>query len=103
MYEEKTPDDFDIWNEKKKELNVQKRDLLFREGEIWWCYWGMNVGEEVYGKGKDFKRPAIILRKLSKRSCVVLPITAKTRNGSWYFPIEQQSNPRWIMMHQIKF
>ena len=39
--------DFDAWNFKKKELDKNKRDLLFKEGEIWWCSLGLNIGEEA--------------------------------------------------------
>jgi len=39
--------DFDKWNMKKKKLDKNKRDLLFKEGEIWWCSLGVNIGEEV--------------------------------------------------------
>ena len=103
MHTETNLDDFDIWNEKKKELNTLEKDVYFKEGEIWWCFWGMNVGEEVYGKGKDFQRPAVILKKLSKTSAIALPVTAVPRKGSWYHFINPQGNPRWVMMHQIKF
>lgn len=95
--------DFDLWNEEKKILNKNKRDLLFKEGEIWWCSVGLNVGEEVYGKGKYFRRPVIILKKLSHNSCVVIPTTTQPRLGTWYHHLNVIGKDRWAMMHQIKF
>jgi mRNA interferase MazF len=95
--------DFDNWNSQKKELDIVGRDVLFKEGEIWWCSWGINVGEEVYGKGKLFRRPAIILKKLSRNSCVVVPTTTRPCHGSWYHHLNIHEKDRWAMMNQVKF
>lgn len=95
---------FDLWNEKKKYLDSSERNLLFKEGEIWWCSMGINIGEEVYGKGKEFRRPAVILKKLSRNTCIILPTTSQKRVGSWYHHINTQNIGKWIiMMHQIRF
>lgn len=94
--------DFDQWNEKKKRLDAVKRSLLFKEGEIWWCSVGVNVGEEVYGNGEYFRRPVIILRKLSRNSCIVMPTTTKERDGSWYHHLNIGNKDRWVMMNQIR-
>ena len=95
--------DFDTWNEKKKALDVQSRNLLFKEGEIWWCAVGRNIGEEVYGKGGEFRRPVVILKKLSNNSCIAVPTTTKPRTGSWYHRIHVHSKDRWVMMNQLRF
>lgn len=95
--------DFDAWNEKKKMLDTNKRNLLFKEGEVWWCSLGLNVGEEVYGKGQDFRRPVVILRKLSSNSCIVIPTSTKKREGSWYHYLHVQDKDRWVLMNQVRF
>lgn len=95
--------DFDTWNEKKKWLDKNKRDLLFKEDEIWWCSLGVNVGEEVYGKGKDFRRPVVILKKLSHNSCIVMPTSTQKREGSWYHHLRVQNKDRFVLMHQTRF
>ena len=93
---------FDKWNEKKKYLDTARRKLLFKEGEIWWCSIGVNVGEEVYGKGEHFRRPVVVLRKLSQNSCIVMPTTTKEHDGSWYHRLNIKNKNRWIMMNQIR-
>lgn len=93
---------FDKWNEKKKRLDATKRELLFKEGEIWWCSIGVNVGEEVYGKGEHFRRPVVILRKLSHNSCIVMPTTTRERNGSWYHHLNIGNKDRWVTMNQLR-
>lgn len=95
--------DFDAWNIRKKNLDTSKRSPFFKEGEIWWCSVGVNVGEEVYGKGNDFRRPVDILKKLAQNSCVVAPTSTKEKSGSWFHYLNIRDKDRWVMMHQIRF
>ena len=57
---------------------------FFKEGEIWWCYVGENVGAEVNGKGEQFTRPVLIFKKYDKFSFFAIPLTTKKKVGSWY-------------------
>ena len=95
--------DFDSWNIKKKKLDKNSRKLLFKEGDIWWCSVGVNIGEEVYGKGKDFRRPVVVLKKLTNNSCVVMPTSTKKREGSWYHYLNVKNIDRFVLMNQIRF
>ena len=94
---------FDKWNQQKQMLDMNKRKIFFKEGEIWWCSIGMNIGNETYGKGDSFMRPVVILKKLTQDSCVVLPITTQSQIGTWYFNIDSYKLKRLVMMHQIRF
>jgi hypothetical protein len=49
-------------------LKDKQPNRLFKEGDIWWCSIGMNVGVEIFGKGKYFARPVIIFKKFSANS-----------------------------------
>ncbi len=110
MYTTSTMDESDVqkaeiyndWNQKKQILDSRNRNLLFKEGEIWWCSLGINIGEEVYGKGSEFRRPVVILKKLTNNSCIVFPITSKPRSGTWYHKICVHKQSRWIMLNQIR-
>ncbi|MDD5721345.1 MAG: hypothetical protein PHT16_02780 [Candidatus Pacebacteria bacterium] len=75
--------DFDKWNEIKKELDVKEQKFFFKEGEIWWMSVGLNVAKESCGKGIIFRRPVLILRKLSSDSFIGLPLTSKKKIGSF--------------------
>lgn len=96
--------DFDAWNEEKKVLNASTPGLIFKEGEVWWCSVGANVGSEVFGKGTKFTRPVIVLRKLSQEACVVLPVTSQPppRLGSWYHQMNFNGRDQFVMMHQVR-
>lgn len=94
---------FDSWNKQKKILDTKSRKLLFKEGEIWWCSLGVNIGQESCGKGSLFRRPIIILKKLSQSTCIAIPTTTKNKKGSWYHEIHVNGFFRYAMMRQIRF
>ena len=94
--------DFDKWNIKKKELSEKEKKFFFREGDIWWVSLGQNLGTESYGKGDTFRRPVLIIKKLSSDSCIVLPLTSKSRQGTWFVDITFQGYTKTVLLYQIK-
>ncbi len=68
--------DFDQWNEKKKKLDVRADAPFFHERQIWWCSLGLNVGFEQDGSGDEHKRPILVLKGLSRQTCLVIPLTS---------------------------
>ena len=79
---------FDEWNEVKKSLD--ERDYVppfFKEREVWWCSFGINIGSEVCGKNDYFRRPVLIVRKLSQNSFIGLPMSTKHKEGTWYVSV----------------
>ena len=70
---------------------------LFKEGQIWWCSIGENVGGEISGKGEYFRRPVLIIRKLDRFSFIGLPITSQIKTGSWYFNLKV--NKPWQVLN----
>lgn len=73
------------WLTVKEKLHAQEhRPPLFKEGEIWWCYVGENVGIEVNGKGAQFTRPVLVFRKYDRFSFFAIPLTTKNKVGTWY-------------------
>lgn len=60
---------------KKKGIDSLDNRLFFKEGEIWWAYLGLNIGFEIDGKGKDFSRPVLVLKKYNGYSFLALPLS----------------------------
>jgi hypothetical protein len=44
--------------------NISKR-LIIKEKEIWWTYLGLNPWTEACWKWEKFRRPVLVLKKLS--------------------------------------
>ena len=68
--------DFDEWNKKKKVIEVLLGVPGFHERELWYCRMGLNIGFEQDGKGKDFLRPIIIIRKFNNQIFWAIPLTS---------------------------
>ena len=49
------------------------------EREIWWCSLGTNVGSEEDGTGRNYDRPVLILKGVSKETCFVIPLTTSVK------------------------
>jgi mRNA-degrading endonuclease toxin of MazEF toxin-antitoxin module len=80
----------------------KQSNVVFKEGEIWWCSMGLNIGEEVYGKGVNFARPVLVFKKLTKNSFLGLPITGSEKTGIWYVPVDLPKRKSSIMLNQAK-
>lgn len=93
---------FDNWNEQKKKLEVISDKFFFKEGEVWWCAVGLNIANESCGKGETFRRPVIILKKLSARNFIGIPISTQKKIGSWFADINIHGNTQSVLLYQIR-
>jgi len=80
--------DFFKWHKKKEILNGRSdmKDVYFREKEVWWCALGVNIGFEQDGKGDEFRRPILILKKFNQFVVLAVPLTSKIKDNKYYFP-----------------
>ncbi|MCX6736247.1 MAG: type II toxin-antitoxin system PemK/MazF family toxin [Candidatus Parcubacteria bacterium] len=67
--------DFQKWHARKEKLNEKENRLFFHVREIWYCSLGANVGFETDGKGEDFLRPVVIVRKFNNEIFWAVPLT----------------------------
>lgn len=94
--------DLDWWNQVKCRTQKEKSNVLFKSGEMWWCRVGLNVGEEVFGKGLGFTRPILVFKKLTKNSFMGIPLTSQRKIGTWYVETTLNNTKRWVMLNQAK-
>lgn len=83
-------------------LVEKKKDFHFKEGEVWWCSIGLNIGEEEFGKGAIFERPVLIFRKFTKNSFLGLPLTSHKKEGSWYVSCRVAGKAGSVMLNQAR-
>ena len=76
--------DFDVWNEQKKRLHNGATNLLYHQGEIWWCHLGINIGFEEDGTGENAERPIVIIRRFNPQLCWVIPLTTSRKKNPYY-------------------
>ena len=95
--------DFKDWFKLKVLLWTRKSDkLFFKQGDIWLCSIGMNLGEEIFGKGKKFTRPVLVFKKFTSNSFLGLPLTTQKKTGSWYTKITINNEDRWVILNQAR-
>lgn len=90
------------WADVKAGLNTTPDERYFKEGSVWWVAVGENIGVEINGKSERYSRPVVILRKLSSRGFIGVPLTSKEHTESWYVPFEFQGRKEYACVHQIR-
>ena len=90
------------WCKLKIFLWEKENKIIFKQGDIWWCSLGMNLGEEMFGKGEKFTRPVLVFRKFTRNSFLALPLTKHERQGSWYVEITVHGEKNWAILNQAR-
>lgn len=92
--------DFDRWNILKKRTDETNSLVKIKEGEIRWCKFGLNIGNEVFGKGDTFHRPVLILKKFSGDVFLGLPLITQEHKGDWYYKIVHDNKSQTFILNQ---
>lgn len=90
------------WTRVKMLLRKKRSPALFKEGEIWWCKIGRNLGTEIYGKGPEFLRPVIIFKKFNDHFFFGIPLTTRPKEGIWYVSLTYGGAERWALLSQAR-
>jgi len=94
--------DFNKWNEKKKNVDGKVGLPTFKEREIWWCSIGLNVGHEENGKGDEFHRPVLIVRKFNKRLFWGVPLTTQIKDSKHYHQFYFNNKKQCAMLTHLR-
>lgn len=99
--------DYEDWHKKKKILNEREGvdKIFFREKEVWWTALGVNIGFEQDGKGEEFRRPVLILKKYNKYLVLIVPLTTKIKKDNKYYvdcSIMNDTIPRMAIISQVR-
>ena len=95
--------DFNEWNDRKKKIDSMEEIVYFKQQEVWWCRAGLNIGIEANGKGIEFARPVLIIKKHHKNSCLVVHLTTRNKNNKAYYEIDTELHPGvFANLSQIK-
>lgn len=98
-------DDFDSWNEIKKEIETEgtEPNKFPKEGEVWMSSLGKNIGYEQNGSGDSFSRPTLVIKKFNNHMFWVAPLSSKQKAFDFYFNYSDPSNqPVSVILAQLK-
>ncbi len=68
-------------------MTKEERDVQVNEGEVYWCALGLNVGDEENGKGVDYRRPVLVIKKFNRNIFWGIPLTTKNKDNKYYVPV----------------
>ncbi len=94
--------DFLEWNEVKISTDSSESKVRIREGEIRWCRVGINIGNEIVGKGEYFVRPVLVLKKFSGDVFLGIPLTSKAHKGNWYYVLKHREDGGSLILNQAR-
>lgn len=94
--------DYDSWNKEKQIINSTGCRKLFHEREIWWSSFGINVGREQDGRGDNFERPIIILKKLSPDTFMCLPLSTKKKLEKFQAEVNHEEVCGFALLDQVR-
>lgn len=93
---------FDDWGELKKKIHDSQESKNIREGDIWFCSVGINVGHEQDGKNQYFERPVLVIRKFTKDYFWGIPLTSVTRVGPYSIGINFNDKDRTALLLHLR-
>jgi mRNA-degrading endonuclease toxin of MazEF toxin-antitoxin module len=91
------------WFLLKNKINANSSRKNFREGEIWMVHLGFNIGDEQNGRGPNFIRPILVLRKYNKNIFMAIPIVGRYKEGYYYLNyINKRSSINCVVFSQMR-
>ena len=87
---------YDNWNQIKKETSKENILVGFKTRDIFNVKIGHNIGYEQNGKGKDFVRPVVVYKKLTKDMFSGIPLTTTFRERNFFYSFEFIPNKRSV-------
>lgn len=78
------PKTYQNWHKQKILVNQKARPFC-KVREVWMAYVGENIGHEQDGKGEQYLRPVLIVKKFNKDSVWIIPLTTSIKENSPFF------------------
>jgi mRNA-degrading endonuclease toxin of MazEF toxin-antitoxin module len=95
--------DFLSWINIKFNIHkYEQRPPFYNEREVWWSSFGKNIGDEENGKGGNFMRPVIFIRKFNKNICLVVPTSSQLKDNQYYFEIQYKNKQYSALLSHLR-
>ncbi len=100
-------EEYDKWNIVKKRAQITNNAVGFKERDIYWLRLGKNIGSEEYGKGDEYQRPVVIIKKLTNELFFGIPLSTILKDGSYFYTFSYRdkkgkARTNCVMLLQLK-
>ena len=95
---------FNNWNTVKKETQQITKKVYFKDRDIFWTKIGENIGFEQNGKGEEFQRPVLVVKRYTNDMFLGIPLSTTLREGSFYFQfsfLEDKQSTALLVQHKL--
>ena len=69
---------------------------------VFWCSLGENIGDEENGKGDNFRRPVLILKKFNQNLFWGVPLSSKLKDNKYYIKVSLNKEAQSVMVPQLR-
>ncbi len=83
-------------------IDKSENVALINEGEVYWCSLGENIGFEQNGKGEDFRRPVLILKKFNNSIFWGVPLSTKNKDNKYYVKVLLKDLEQSALISQLR-
>lgn len=94
--------DFDQWNRQKKVTHGRNQRAPFREGDVWWCSLGANIGDEQDGKGRFYSRPVLVFKKFNRNIFLGIPLSTVLKENRFYHHLHFKGIDQCVVLSQVR-
>ena len=90
------------WIHVKISLDKKERSSQIKEGEVYWSFFGENVGDEENGKGEVFRRPVLVFKKFNNNIFWGIPMSTKNKENTYYVKVLLKDTGQSVMISQLR-
>lgn len=94
--------DYKIWHEIKRNIEHKDSRINFQIRDILFCSIGENIGFEQDGRGEEFLRPVVVIKKFNKQIFWGVPLTYTDKNSKYYFSFLLNKEKSVAILSQIR-
>ncbi len=102
MYHSLFPNKFDRWNDLKQKIDAKEKGILFNERDILFISLGQNIGFEQYGKGEEYLRPVVVLKKFSRNLFFGVPLSSQIKEGYFFHKVSFRNKINSALLLQAR-
>ncbi|OHB05419.1 MAG: hypothetical protein A3A26_00895 [Candidatus Zambryskibacteria bacterium RIFCSPLOWO2_01_FULL_47_14] len=97
-----TKKDYTIWHKAKKIIEQKESRVYFQIRDVFFCSIGENVGFEQDGRGEEFLRPVIVIKKFNNEVFWGVPLTQIEKKGKYYFTFDLNKGKSVAILSQVR-
>lgn len=94
--------DYKKWHLKKVNIEEKEKRIYFQVRDVLFCSIGENVGYEQDGRGEEFLRPVVVIKKFNNDIFLGVPLTHTKKNNKYYFNFLLNDKLSIAIISQIK-